>query len=79
MSRTTTVRGPLVTELLGDPGPPPARRGWEIDCGAHPTHCPMCRRAIVAAHLAEHLDCYDPDANCSVADVAAWFRLSPPR
>lgn len=83
MRRTVTVRGPLLIEVLGDPGEEPPLAGWQIECsgpGDGPaTHCPVCGRKIAVDHLEHHLDCYDRDANCSVADVAAWFGIDRAR
>jgi hypothetical protein len=76
--QTVTVTGPVITELLGDPGPAPGPAvpiaGPGSGCPP-PTHCPVCTRRIDRRYLAEHLGCYDPDANCTSEDVARWFRI----
>ncbi len=76
VKQAVTVRGPLVSELLGEPGPELTVRERRQRDPAKPTHCPVCGRRVIADRLEEHLDCYDPDAACTTSEVAAWLGVA---
>ncbi len=76
VKQAVMVRGPLVAELLGEPGPDSTVRERPQLDPANPTHCPVCARRVIADRLEEHLDCYDPDAACTTSEVAAWLGVA---
>ncbi len=76
VKHAVTVRTALVEELFGPPGPEPVQWVRPAPDPARPGFCPVCGRRAVAERLEEHLGCYDPDATCSTAEVAAWLGVT---